>query len=56
MTHVDFQVKYLDMLNEYIAASQNVYGSLLDERSLKEINEEESSVEKMQKKKENEEF
>lgn len=56
MTHVDFQVKYLDMLNEYIAASQNVYGSLLDERSLKEINEEESSVEKTQKKKENEEF
>ena len=56
MTHVDFQVKYLNMLNEYIAASQNVYGSLLDERSLKEINEEESSVEKTQKKKENEEF
>ena len=56
MTHVDFQVKYLDMLNEYIAASQNVYSSLLDERSLKEINEEESSVEKTQKKKENEEF
>ena len=56
MTHVDFQVKYLDMLNKYIAASQNVYGSLLDERSLKEINEEESSVEKTQKKKENEEF
>lgn len=56
MTHVDFQVKYLDMLNKYIAASQNVYGSLLDERSLKEINEEESSVEKTLKKKENEEF
>lgn len=56
MTHVDFQVKYLDMLNKYIAVSQNVYGSLLDERSLKEINEEESSVEKTQKKKENEEF
>ena len=56
MTHVDFQVKYLDMLNEYIAASQNVYSSLLDERRLKEINEEESSVEKTQKKKENEEF
>ena len=56
MTHIDFQVKYLNMLNEYIAASQNVYGSLLDERSLKEINEEESSVEKTQKKKENEEF
>lgn len=56
MTHVDFQVKYLDMLNKYIAASQNVYGSLLDERSLKEINEEESSIEKTQKKKENEEF
>lgn len=56
MTHVDFQVKYLNMLNEYISASQNVYGSLLDERSLKEINEEESSVEKTQKKKENEEF
>lgn len=56
VTHVDFQVKYLDMLNKYIAASQNVYGSLLDERSLKEINEEESSVEKTQKKKENEEF
>lgn len=56
MTHIDFQVKYLDMLNKYIAASQNVYGSLLDERSLKEINEEESSVEKTQKKKENEEF
>ena len=56
MTHIDFQVKYLDMLNKYIAASQNVYGSLLDERSLKEINEEESSVEKIQKKKEDEEF
>ena len=56
MTHVDFQVKYLDMLNEYIAASQNVYSSLLDERSLKEINEEESSVEKTPTKKENEEF
>lgn len=49
-THVDFQVKYLKMLNEYISATQNSYGSLLDERSLKEINEEESSVEKVQKK------
>lgn len=42
-----FQKEYLDMLNRHISAEQNAYGSLLDEASLAEINEEENSIEKI---------
>jgi len=45
MSHIDFQVKYLEMLNKHISAASNIYGSLLDARSLAEINSEEASVE-----------
>lgn len=44
-THVAFQTEYLSMLNRYISASSNKYGSLLDERSLNEIKAEENSIE-----------
>lgn len=44
-THVAFQTEYLSMLNRYISASSNRYGSLLDERSLNEIKAEENSIE-----------
>ena len=43
-SHIDFQNKYLSMLNKYISANDNVYGSLLDARVEKEIDQEESSV------------
>lgn len=45
-SHVDFQMEYLDMLNRYISAQQNQYGSLLDARTLAQIKAEESSVER----------
>jgi len=44
-SHVDFQVEYLEMLTRYIAANSGVYGSLLDERDMKEIIAEDNSVE-----------
>lgn len=44
--NVEFQVKYLEMLNRHIQANANQYGSLLDERTLAQIKAEESSVEK----------
>lgn len=43
-THTDFQVQYLDMINRYIKASDKTYGNILDERSMKEIQEEASLV------------
>ena len=43
-SNVDFQVKYLEMLNKHIQANQKKYGSLLDERELQKINQEEASV------------
>lgn len=46
--NVDFQIKYLEMLNRHIQANANQYGSLLDERTLAKIKAEESSVEKEQ--------
>lgn len=45
-SHIDFQIKYMNMLNNYISAHQNSYGNLLDSRMLAEIKAEESSVEK----------
>ena len=45
-SNVDFQVKYLEMLNRHIQATPNQYGSLLDERTLAQIKAEESSVDK----------
>ena len=42
--NIDFQTEYLAMLNRYISASDASYGSLLDERANKEIDEQESLV------------
>ena len=39
-----FQVEYLEMLNRHIQATSNKYGSLLDERTLAAIKEEEAGV------------
>ena len=44
--NVDFQTQYLEMLNRYIQATANQYGSLLDARELEKIKAEERSVEK----------
>lgn len=43
-SHVAFQNKYLTMLNEYISASDDSYGSLLDERTSAEIDNQENAV------------
>jgi hypothetical protein len=48
-SNVEFQVKYLEMLNRHIQATPNQYGSLLDERTLAQIKAEESSVDKDEK-------
>lgn len=45
-SHIEFQTEYLAMLNRHISATQNCYGSLLDERVLAEIKQEEASVDK----------
>lgn len=42
--NIEFQVEYLNMLNRYIAATGNQYGSLLDARELAAIKAEESLV------------
>lgn len=42
--NIDFQTKYLAMLNRYISASDTSYGSLLDERANREIDEQENLV------------
>lgn len=44
-THIDFQMKYLDMLNKHISASDSSYGEILDAREKEEIKDEERSVE-----------
>lgn len=44
--NVEFQTKYINMLNEHIQASSNQYGSLLDKRQLAEMIEQEHSCEK----------
>lgn len=44
-TNIEFQTKYLDMLNNYISEAGDSYGSLLDERASKEIEEQENLVE-----------
>lgn len=44
--NVEFQTKYIDMLNKHIQASSNQYGSLLDKRQLAEMIEQEHSCEK----------
>lgn len=42
--NIDFQREYLGMLNRYISANDKSYGTLLDERANKEIDEQESAV------------
>lgn len=42
--NIAFQTKYLDMLTKYISADNVSYGSLLDERTIKEIEAEETSI------------
>lgn len=44
--NIEFQTKYINMLNEHIQASSNQYGSLLDKRQLAEMIEQEHSCEK----------
>ena len=44
-TNIEFQTKYLEMLNKHISQSGDSYGSLLDERASKEIEEQEHAVE-----------
>lgn len=44
-SHVDFQNNYLEMLNKFIAERGDDYGSLLDERASREIEEQETAVE-----------
>lgn len=44
-THIDFQAKYVDMLQRYISANDESYGSLLDARAAAEIDAQESAVE-----------
>ncbi len=43
-TNLKFQNEYLAMLNRYIAASDESYGSLLDERAAAEIDSQEASI------------
>lgn len=43
-TNIKFQKEYLDMLNRYISASDDSYGSLLDERAAAEIDNQEAAV------------
>jgi len=43
-THIDFQNKYLRMLNDFISHTDNKYGSLLDARESAEIDAQERSV------------
>lgn len=43
-TNIPFQTKYLTMINKFISADDKSYGSLLDERSNAEINEQERLV------------
>ena len=43
-TNLKFQNEYLAMLNRYIAASDESYGSLLDERASAEIDSQEASI------------
>ena len=44
-TNLKFQNEYLSMLNRFIAASDESYGSLLDERASAEIDSQEASIE-----------
>lgn len=48
-THVDFQVKYLNMISEYISADSSSYGNLLDARSDAEISAQEHSIQSQEK-------
>lgn len=41
---IEFQTKYLAMLNKFISSNDKSYGSLLDERTSKEIEDQEASV------------
>ena len=43
--NVDFQVKYIAMLNKFISGSSESYGNVLDSREQAEIKEQEESVE-----------
>lgn len=44
--NIKFQTEYLAMLNRYISASDDSYGSLLDERAAAEIDNQEAVLEK----------
>lgn len=44
-TDLEFQNKYLKMLNKYISSSEESYGNLLDERAAAEIDSQEEAVE-----------
>lgn len=43
-SNIKFQTEYLAMLNRYIGANDNTYGSLLDERASAEIDAQEAAV------------
>lgn len=43
-SNIEFQTKYLAMLTKYISTDDASYGSLLDERTTKEIDVEETSI------------
>lgn len=51
-THPTFQAEYLNMLTRFISASDESYGSLLDERAAAEIDAQENAVSDEQKAKE----
>lgn len=44
-SHVDFQVKYIEMLNKFISSSDDSYGDILDAREKIAIKNEETAVE-----------
>jgi RecA/RadA recombinase len=46
LTNIEFQNKYLEMLNKYITASDISYGNILDAREQQEIKEQEEAVSK----------
>lgn len=48
LTHIDFQNKYIKMLNKFITASDNSYGDILDAREQAEIKQQEALVEGQQ--------
>ena len=45
LTNIEFQTKYITMLNKYISATEDSYGNILDAREQAEIKAMEESVE-----------